>query len=280
LKILIRKYPITAFIILAFGISYFVGIPVRMFILDDLFGKQELGVGYYVKLFTVYGPALAALIVTAVTSGKAGLSALFSKLKPDPKHFIWWLALPVAGTLITALAFIIQGTSPYSLYTMIVNNLPMFAAHLVLATLIIGFGEEIGWRGWLWPELLKTRTVKSAILFIFIVWGLWHLPILFMGYKTAIPFVILVLSMSVILAWIWQRVNGNIFVLAIAHASVDFPEAFFEQRVLTSGHNWDYILGMWAILSIIYAAMAIIVFLLPGWTNDVPADKNSKILRG
>jgi membrane protease YdiL (CAAX protease family) len=251
-----------------------------MFFLDNWFGKQELGVGYYVKLFTVYGPALTAITVTACTSGKAGLAALFSKLKPDPKHFVWWLTLPVAGTLITIVAFAIQGIPAYTLFTMIINNLSMFAAHIILATLIIGFGEEIGWRGWLWPTLLKTRTVKSAILFIFIAWGLWHLPILFMGYKTAIPFVILVLSMSVILAWIWQRVNGNIFVLAIAHASVDFPEAFFEQRVLASAHNWDYILGMWAILSVVYAAVAIVVFLLPGWTNDVPADKNSKNLRG
>ncbi len=275
MKPLIRKYPITAFIILAFGISYFIGIPVRMFFLDGLFGKQELGVGYYVKLFTVYGPALAAVIVTGVTTGKAGLTALFSKLKPDPKHFIWWLALPVAGTLITALAFVIQGIPANTLFTMMMSNLPMFAAHMVLATLIIGFGEEIGWRGWLWPTLLKTRTVKSALPRIFIVWGLWHLPILFSGYKTAIPFVILEASATVILAWIWQRVNGNIFVLAIAHASVDFPEAFFETRVLASGHNWDYILGMWAILSVIYAVVAIVVFLLPGWTTKNPANSTA-----
>ena len=229
---------------------------------------------YCSKLFVVYGPALAGIIVTAVTSGKAGLSIFFARLKPNFRQAVWWVVLPVAGTLITALACIIAGISPYSLFTIVINNLPLWGLHLVLATLIIGFGEEMGWRGYLWPELLKTRTVKSALPLIFIVWGLWHLPILFSGYKTAIPFVILEASATVILAWIWQRVNGNIFVLAIAHASIDFPEWFFEKRVLASGHNWDYILGMWAILSVIYAVVAIVVFLLPGWAQQRPAIKN------
>ncbi|NOW96201.1 CPBP family intramembrane glutamic endopeptidase [Mucilaginibacter sp. SG564] len=260
MKTFITKYPVAAFIILTFGISFLIGFPLKLFILNQLFRGQELGLNYYSKIFIVFGPALAAIIVTAVTSGKAGITALIGQLKPNPKHLIWWLALPVAGTLLTVLAFIPQGVTAPEMINLIGKNWGFFLAHLVLTTLMIGIGEELGWRGWLLPKLSETRTLTSATLIVFIIWALWHFPLLLSGYKVAIPFVIINLSMSVIFTWIWQRVNGNIFVLAIAHASVDFPEAFFESRVIATGHNWNDILNMWAILSTIYAVPAIIIF--------------------
>ena len=250
--------------------------PVKLFFLDWWFAKQDLGMTYCSKLFVVYGPALAGIIVTAVTSGKAGLSIFFARLKPNFRQAVWWVVLPVAGTLITALACIIAGISPYSLFTIVINNLPLWGLHLVLATLIIGFGEEMGWRGYLWPELLKTRKVRLAIPIMFVVWGLWHFPLLFNGYKFVIPFLILELSATVILAWIWQRVNGNIFVLAIAHGSIDFSEFFFEKQVLGSGQHWDYILTMWGVLSLLYAAVAIVIVLVPATKKDLFGDKGSK----
>ncbi|SDP93840.1 CAAX protease self-immunity [Mucilaginibacter sp. OK268] len=260
MKTFITKHPVAAFIILTFAISFLIGFPLKLFILNQLFRGQELGLNYYSKIFIVFGPALAAIIVTSVTSGKAGITALLGKLKPNTKHLIWWLALPVTGTLLTMLAFMIQGATTQEMISAIVKNRGLFLAHLALTTLIIGIGEELGWRGWLLPRLSKGRTITSAILMVFIIWALWHFPLLLSGYKVAIPFLIINLSMSIIFTCVWQRVNGNIFVLAIAHASVDFPEAFFESRALATGHSWNDILNMWAVLSIIYAVPAIIVF--------------------
>ena len=39
-------------------------------------------------------------------------------------------------------------------------------------------GEEIGWRGFLVPELFKTTGLTGTALFSGVVWALWHYPVL------------------------------------------------------------------------------------------------------
>ena len=46
----------------------------------------------------------------------------------------------------------------------------------------IAFGEEYGWRGYLQGELVKLGRVRG-ILLVGVIWGLWHAPIIAMGYN-------------------------------------------------------------------------------------------------
>jgi membrane protease YdiL (CAAX protease family) len=46
----------------------------------------------------------------------------------------------------------------------------------------IAFGEEYGWRGYLQGELIKMGKVRG-ILLVGMIWGLWHAPIIAMGYN-------------------------------------------------------------------------------------------------
>ncbi|MBN9613281.1 MAG: CPBP family intramembrane metalloprotease, partial [Actinobacteria bacterium] len=43
-------------------------------------------------------------------------------------------------------------------------------------------GEELGWRGWLTPAL-RPLGVWPAILITGVVWGLWHSPLILIGYN-------------------------------------------------------------------------------------------------
>ena len=47
---------------------------------------------------------------------------------------------------------------------------------------IIAFGEEFGWRGYLLPKLMPFGKAKAYII-IGLVWGLWHLPLLAVGFN-------------------------------------------------------------------------------------------------
>jgi membrane protease YdiL (CAAX protease family) len=44
------------------------------------------------------------------------------------------------------------------------------------------FGEELGWRGLMFTETLKMGFLRSS-LFIGLVWGIWHLPVILMGHN-------------------------------------------------------------------------------------------------
>ncbi len=44
------------------------------------------------------------------------------------------------------------------------------------------FGEEFGWRGLMFRETLKMGFLKSSV-FIGLVWGVWHFPVILMGHN-------------------------------------------------------------------------------------------------
>jgi membrane protease YdiL (CAAX protease family) len=71
-------------------------------------------------------------------------------------------------------------------------NLPPMALILSTAfnTLIIGpllgliitFGEEYGWRGFLQGQLVRLGRVRGVLL-LGVIWGVWHWPVIWMGYN-------------------------------------------------------------------------------------------------
>jgi membrane protease YdiL (CAAX protease family) len=70
--------------------------------------------------------------------------------------------------------------------------MPTFALYLSMALnivvigpllgLIISFGEEYGWRGFLQTELNKLGRVRGTLL-LGVIWGIWHWPVIWMGYN-------------------------------------------------------------------------------------------------
>jgi uncharacterized protein len=61
----------------------------------------------------------------------------------------------------------------------------LFLASLILGPTvngIFGFGEEFGWRGYLLPKLMPLGRVK-AFTIVGVVWGLWHAPLIAVGFN-------------------------------------------------------------------------------------------------
>ncbi|MFJ4044672.1 lysostaphin resistance A-like protein [Microbacterium sp. NPDC089987] len=91
---------------------------------------------------------------------------------------------------------------------------------------VAAFGEEIGWRGFLVPALRRYGT-WSALLISGAVWGLWHAPIILLGYnfgRTDITGVLLMtagcLAWGVLLGWLRLR-SGSVWPAVFAHGAVN-----------------------------------------------------------
>src|SRR5690606_15530517 len=125
-----------------------------------------------------------------------------------------------------------------------------FAAATINA--LAAFGEEIGWRGFLVPALRRYGT-WPALLISGAIWGLWHAPVILLGYNFGRPDITGVLLMTggclawgVLLGWLRLR-SASLWPAVFAHgamnATAGLPMLFLrseERRVgKDAGSGWS-----------------------------------------
>lgn len=250
------------FVVFSFGFSWVIGLLIYTTggigpESPELFGG--LGLWYVLLMVYMFGPAIGNVLTRVVTS--EGWSS--SYLRPHLRHnWQWWvlawLGPPLLVFLGGAMFFalfpehfdptlsgvneILQGTGQ-------TGELPITPQQLVLIQAIsaltintaIGclftFGEEFGWRAYLVPKLLPLGH-RQAVLLSGVVWGVWHWPVILMGYNypetPLLGTVMMVYStvvMGVFLAWVGLR-GKSVWPAVIGHAAINANAgiaAFFQQ---------------------------------------------------
>jgi membrane protease YdiL (CAAX protease family) len=104
--------------------------------------------------------------------------------------------------------------------------------------LIITFGEEYGWRGYLQSELVHLGRIRGVGL-LGIIWGIWHWPIIWMGYNypgQPILGPLLMTGYTVVLSYFLAYAvfkSKGIWTAAYLHALNNQVLSFFMVVVLT-----------------------------------------------
>lgn len=132
---------------------------------------------------------------------------------------------------------------PMSLRALVVLQL----AQLLVAPFINAIpalGEEIGWRGFLLPRLCRFGQWPATIL-TGVIWGLWHAPVILLGFNyPGLPpvealacMVIGGVLLSVLFGWL-RLASGSIWPSAIAHGCVN-AVAGLGVLLVAAGHPVD-----------------------------------------
>jgi uncharacterized protein len=160
-----------------------------------------------------FGPALAAVLVAAISGGKDGLLRLLRRLagwRVPGRWYLVALGLPCL-LVVAAAALTVAGGAPVPDFGpnpgwfMLIGA---FASTLV----IVGLFEELGWRGYALPLMQRNHTALAAALLLGAAWAAWHLPELVSdptGQRPPLPFLLMVIAQSVLLTWIYNSTSSS-----------------------------------------------------------------------
>src|SRR6185503_1687379 len=125
-------------------------------------------------LATFTGPLLAAYVVTALTSGKAGLRALWRRYGQWRVGVHWYL-IALFGYLLIWLVGYSVWLNGAPLLNLLAEPSLIFSAYLIPLSLflILALGEETGWRGFALPRLQQRYGPLYGTLILAILHGLW-----------------------------------------------------------------------------------------------------------
>jgi membrane protease YdiL (CAAX protease family) len=220
---LLKRFPLTSFWILSFAWSW----TCWGTLLQG--GVPEWGLVWKaIYVAGLSGPSLAGILMVLASSGWVGLRQLTRRAFQWRGTWPWYvvaLLLPVLLQVVPALLGSFVGAGDFSQGQVI-----SLAATFQLFVLMLLFGgplnEEIGWRGFALPVLLKRFSPAVASLVLGGFWALWHLPFWRMPLMPHqswpfLSYLVLVLGLSILFTWLHRRTQGSLLTALLFHASIN-----------------------------------------------------------
>jgi membrane protease YdiL (CAAX protease family) len=238
----IHQHPLISYFFLAYAISWILFIPYVLAEWGILSGNYML---FY--LLHTFGPAFAAVIITAVIAGKAGVQELRQRIRQRGASWQWYLFLLVGIPALVLLGITLQPGALAHFHDLTPLILVSYPLYYVLTFFGGGpLGEEVGWRGFALPRMQLRYGPLLGTLFLGILWSCWHLPDFLTASKgggqgtgwtaflTNFPvFLLAVVSLAIVMTWIFNHTAGSIFTAILAHTSVNILEVVLIPRYLT-----------------------------------------------
>lgn len=164
--------------------------------------EQPAVLGQLAIIGVIWAPALATVLTVKLVTreGFAITNLRFGSWRPYVKT---GLVIPGAFALIYALTWLLglgapdwqllhfraqmeamgadlsQMPAPARLLPMTLLMTPLFTPFI---NSFVAFGEELGWRGYLLPKFMPLGKAKAYLL-MGVVWGLWHAPLVWVGFN-------------------------------------------------------------------------------------------------
>lgn len=239
---------VTVFTVLAIGLAWVVALPLWL-------SGEGLATPFFqlIALGMMYTPTIATLVVVLFVARPRSIPRLLglAPLRPLGRTlglcalalvgfpllaFLSMLLGQAMGLIeldlvdLTGLAAImtasgVDGVGRDELTTIALVQLLTLPLSIIIGSLA-AFGEELGWRGWLLPNLLPLGT-WPALLISGAMWGVWHAPLILLGYnyqRTDLVGLLLMVGwcmlLGVVIGWLRLR-SASVWPAVIAHGAVN-----------------------------------------------------------
>ncbi len=224
-----RRHPIVAFFALAYGVSW-----AMLLVLYGLLGLPAA----VVILLQTLGPTVAALVLAGMLDGPAGRRRLLARIR------IWrvarrWYAFALVG--IPAVCILAAIVLPGALIGLgdasVVRPAIEFLVYMAVGFFSGPLFEEPGWRGFALPRMQARMGALRATLVLGALWAAWHLPQYLvpewadenggLDPVLIVAFLIMVVAIAPVMTWLFNRTQGSLLLVMLAHASINAALAAF-----------------------------------------------------
>ena len=259
------RNPVVTFMLISLG-AYFVTAAIPPIVNSEVlpFGLPLHGV-----VGGVLGVGLAAFLVTAALSGRAGVADLVRRSVRWRVSVRWYLiallTVPVGATLIS-LAIYGPGAlaAPSGGWP---RALGVVAAVFVLQLVLFQLAEEIGFTGFLQHRWQDRYHPMKLTLYVALLWAVWHVPDHFAeegwGVEALIsaPVVFAIGFVSLFFAralfvWFYNRTGYSVLLVAIFHASFDAAISQLSYDVVPGSNTARFLIFSGVI--VVFATIVII----------------------
>jgi membrane protease YdiL (CAAX protease family) len=231
---MIDRKGIASYLLITFGLTYAVE-----FALMAMGVRFEMPQGTYTGQLVVAGlmwaPALGAFI-TAKFVTREGFAGTGLRIGPIRPYIGWALLMPLIFAAIYAVTWALGLGGPDWRLADFTGMMAAAGGDLtgapppgVIMALIFGvstlispfvnglfaFGEEFGWRGYLMPRLLPLGKPVAYVL-MGVIWGMWHMPLILMGYTYpghpvlgTLAFIVLLTAFGAVLSEVRLRYGSS-----------------------------------------------------------------------
>ena len=249
----IKRYPLAVFFVLAFVFPWLVwGTTIAQ-------SRGLLSFHIPQSLAFWIGLNLATYLTAGLTGGIPAIKDLFHRIIRWRVRPVWYIVALVLTGLFSLIAIgahlVLGGDHQVGVLLTLPNLLPslLFQIFFFLLT------EETAWRGFALPRLQAKYNALTASLILGVLWGLWHLPLIFIpdSFQSKIPFggfVLSAIAMSIITTWIFNHSKGSVLVAAVFHAATDATIAYSGVMSGDMRLFWIFIAVQWAAVLVIIVA--------------------------
>ncbi len=134
-----------------------------------------------------YGPSLAALFESWRAGGRSAVSTLLRSLLVWRTHVGWYVLALVGPYVLAAVAAFVAGVPGFARQFSFGASLSSAPLALALALPFGPLGEELGWRGYALPRLVRSLGAWGGSVALGLAWTFWHLPMILLQPGAALP---------------------------------------------------------------------------------------------
>ena len=268
-----RSFPLMYFV-LALALTWILWWPAA------LEARGMISVPIPAQPLGAFGPLVAAVIVTAQESGRAGLRSLLGRILQWRVAPIWYgvalLGPPLLYLVALALEVLLGGQPP-SLGSLI-GVLPIVVIIFGYMVFFVALGEEVGWRGYALPALQSRYSALVSSVILGALWALWHLPLFFNPdlHYSNVPFVLQLafqIPAAILFTWVFNSTGGSVLLAILMHAVLNassrlwgaMPEYSVEPP--TAAEAAAQTVHINVMFAIVVGAAAVVVMLVYGPRN-------------